>query len=92
MSIAIDPQTKPRRFVFVLMENFSLLSFASALECLRIANRMCGHEAYVWEFQSDGGDMVSCSAGTSFAVDSGLSELSRDDTVLICGGMHIRQI
>ena len=90
MSIAIDPQTKPRRFVFVLMENFSLLSFASALECLRIANRMCGHEAYVWEFQSDGGDMVSCSAGTSFAVDSGLSELSRDDTVLICGGMHIK--
>ena len=27
---------RPKRFVFVLLENFTLLSFASALECLCI--------------------------------------------------------
>ena len=32
----------PRRFVFVLIENFTLLSFSSALDALRIANRMSG--------------------------------------------------
>ena len=37
---------KTRRFVFVLLENFTMLSFASAVECLRIANRMAGRPAY----------------------------------------------
>ncbi|MDZ7710535.1 MAG: hypothetical protein U5K36_11090 [Roseovarius sp.] len=36
---------RPRRFVFVLLDRFTLLSFASAVECLRIANRMAGREA-----------------------------------------------
>ncbi len=39
---------KTRRFVFVLLENFTMLSFASAVECLRIANRMAGRPAYDW--------------------------------------------
>ena len=39
---------EPRRFVFVLLDNFTLLSFASALECLRIANRMLDEKVYSW--------------------------------------------
>ena len=35
----------PRRFVFVLMDQFTLLSFAAAVESLRIANRMAGQDA-----------------------------------------------
>ncbi|MBT7222762.1 MAG: GlxA family transcriptional regulator, partial [Marinovum sp.] len=30
---------RPRKFVFVLLPKFTLLSFTSALECLRISNR-----------------------------------------------------
>ena len=33
---------RPRRFVFVLLDNFTLLCFAAAVESLRIANRMAG--------------------------------------------------
>ena len=33
---------RPRRFVFALLNNFTMLSFASAVESLRIANRMAG--------------------------------------------------
>ena len=60
---------KPRRFVFVLMENFTLLSFASAVESLRIANRMSGTSMYEWRIIGEGGDTVSCSAGTAFQLD-----------------------
>ena len=35
---------KPKRFVFVLLENFTLLCFSAAVECLRIANRMADEE------------------------------------------------
>ena len=81
---------KTRRFVFVLLNNFSLLSFASAMECLRIANRMSGQLLYEWTLASEDGEMVSCSAGTTFAVDGDLGELTREDTVLVCAGIAVQ--
>jgi transcriptional regulator GlxA family with amidase domain len=81
----------PRRFVFVLMENFTLLSFSSALDALRIANRMSGKTLYEWTFIGENEEVVSCSAGTQFKLDNPLIELHRDDTVLLCGGTSIQE-
>ena len=81
----------PRRFVFVLMENFTLLSFSSALDALRIANRMSGKTLYEWTFIGENEGFVSCSAGTQFKLDNSLIELHRDDTVLLCGGTYIQE-
>ncbi|QEW20538.1 Carnitine catabolism transcriptional activator [Marinibacterium anthonyi] len=85
----INPD-KPRRFVFLLLDKFSMLSFASAVECLRIANRMSDLTLYDWRLIGEGGDAVSCSAGTTFKLDSDLVELTRDDTVLVCGGLDVQ--
>jgi len=87
-SPASEPQLK--RFAFVLLDSFSMLSFASAVECLRIANRMVGREVYKWTLLSEGGGTVSCSAGTSFQVDEDLIELQRDDTILVCAGIAVQ--
>ena len=81
----------PRRFVFVLIENFTLLSFSSALDALRIANRMSGKTLYEWTFIGENEGVVSCSAGTQFKLDNSLIELHRDDTVLLCGGTSIQE-
>ena len=81
----------PRRFVFVLMENFTLLSFSSALDALRIANRMSGKTLYEWTFIGENEEVVSCSAGTQFKLDNSLIELHRDDTILLCGGTSIQE-
>ena len=81
----------PRRFVFVLIENFTLLSFSSALDALRIANRMSGKKLYDWTFIGENEDFVSCSAGTQFKLDNSLIELHRDDTILLCGGTAIQE-
>ena len=81
----------PRRFVFVLLDNFTLLSFASALESLRIANRMAGTRVYDWILLGEGGEERTCSAGTTFHLDGDLGELQRDDTVLVCGGIEVQQ-
>ncbi|MFV1492227.1 GlxA family transcriptional regulator [Phaeobacter sp. JH18-32] len=80
-----------RRYAFVLLDSFTMLSFASALECLRIANRMIGREAYTWMLLAEGGGTVSCSAGTSFQVDDDLIELQRDDTILLCSGISVQE-
>ncbi|MFU1683055.1 GlxA family transcriptional regulator [Phaeobacter piscinae] len=89
ISPATGPQT--RRYAFVLLDSFSMLSFASALECLRIANRMMGREVYTWTLLAEGGRTVSCSAGTSFQVDDDLVELQRDDTILLCSGISVQE-
>lgn len=81
---------KPRRFVFVLLDKFSMLSCASALESLRIANRMAARDLYSWRLIGEGGDAMTSSAGTSFQLDGDLDELNRDDTVLICGGIDVQ--
>ena len=81
----------PRRFVFVLMENFTLLSFSSALDALRKANRMSGKTLYKWTFIGEKELVVSCSAGTQFKLDNSLIELHRDDTILLCGGTSIQE-
>ena len=81
---------RPTRFVFVLLDQFTLLSFASALDCLRIANRMAGHRLYEWRLIGEGGATVTCSAGTSFQLDGDLEELNRDDVVLLCGGIDVQ--
>ena len=90
-SVAIVPHaTKPRKFVFVLLPKFTLLSFASALECLRISNRMSNQILYDWEIISENGTSIICSAGIEFSVDHDLNELNRDDTIMLCGGENIR--
>ncbi|MGR3484659.1 MAG: GlxA family transcriptional regulator [Paracoccaceae bacterium] len=81
---------RPRRFAFVLLPRFSMLNFACAIEALRCANRMSGHQLYVWSLLSDGGGTATCSAGIGYAVDGDLGEMGRDDTVLLCGGIDIQ--
>ena len=80
----------PRRFVFVLLQEFTLLSFSSALDCLRLANRMSGMELYSWRVIGEGGNTVACSAGTRFFVDGELEDIRRNDTVLLCGGVNVQ--
>ena len=77
-------------FVFVLLDNFTLLSFASALECLRIANRAIGREYYTWSLVGEGGETIKCSAGTTFKLDNDLVELNRNDIIVLCGGIEIQ--
>jgi len=90
--IKLNTEVKsPRRFVFVLIENFTLLSFSSALDALRIANRMSGKKLYDWTFIGENEEFVSCSAGTQFKLDNSLIELHRDDTILLCGGTRIQE-
>jgi len=88
--VAAEASGTPSRYVFVLLENFSLLSFSAAVECLRIANRMAGKTLYHWAVAGEEGDMITCSAGSRFQADMALEELGRDDTVLICGGSDIQ--
>jgi len=81
----------PIQFSFLLLENFSLLSFSTAIETLRIANRAAGHPVLIWTTLSETGQPVLSSHGGSFAVDTGLVEQGRREIVIVCGGDRIEK-
>jgi AraC family transcriptional regulator, glycine betaine-responsive activator len=88
----VEPETKlkVRRFVFLLLDRFTMLSFAGAIEPLRIANRVLGREAYTWALAGESGREAVCSNGAAFKLDMGLDEIDRDTTILVCGGIDVQ--
>ena len=82
--------TAPKRFVFLLLDQFTMLSFSSAVEPLRIANRMAGRKIYDWTLIGET-PTVRCSAGIAFAVDASFVELDREDVLIVCGGMDVQK-
>ena len=88
-TVNVAASSSPRRFVFVLLNQFTLLCYACAVESLRIANRMAGHTLYEWRMIGESGTSVTCSAGTAFPLHGGLDEVARDETVVLCGGIDV---
>ncbi|MCC6305613.1 MAG: GlxA family transcriptional regulator [Rhodobacteraceae bacterium] len=88
----LSPRTAlaPKRFVFLLLERFTMLAFAGALEPLRIANRVAGRTLYRWCLAGEGGAVAVASNGVGFRLDMGLDETDRDDVILVCGGIDVQ--
>ena len=66
-----------RTVVFLLVPDFSMIAFATAIEPLRIANDVAGHEAYRWRLVSADGGSVRASNGVSVAVSASVAEERR---------------
>ncbi|PRY95125.1 AraC family transcriptional regulator with amidase-like domain [Hasllibacter halocynthiae] len=89
--VPVEAPARPRRFVFVLLPEFTMLCFAAAVEALRIANRVAGRDLYAWSVRSEGGGTVACSNGVVVGVDGDLGEVGRDDAVFLCGGLDVQR-
>ena len=81
----------PRRFVFLLLDKFTMINFAGAIEPLRLANHVLGYAVYTWALCGEGGGEKTCSNGATFKLDFGLDDIERDDTILVCGGIEIQK-
>ena len=82
------------RFGFLLVPNFSMIAFASAVEALRVANRLSERELFRWEVLSPTGAAVVGSNGIKIAVDGVMPSLSGAahgklpyDITFVCGGI-----
>ena len=86
------PATKvTKNYIFVLLENFSLLAFSSAIEPLRLANRMSQEKNFFWNLVCVEGTEVTCSNGTKIYCGHNLEiPTNRADVIIICGGTNIK--
>ena len=81
---------KPRRYIFLLIPGFSMLGFTCALEALSLANRhVSGRGFYSWKLLSADGAPVAAWNGVTVGVDDGLTDLHRDDTLVVCAGVNV---
>ncbi len=81
-----------RAFVFLLLPGFSLMAFSSAIEPLRMANRMSGQVLYTWRIISPNGEYIHASNGIKMMVDDGLSDLDRNQTIIVIGSINIAEV
>lgn len=79
-----------KNFVFLLLDQFSLVAFSSAIEPLRLANRYMDKPLYAWTLLSEDGKTAVSSNGITLHVDGALKDLSRNDIVFVCGGVDIK--
>ncbi|KAB0537774.1 GlxA family transcriptional regulator [Pseudochrobactrum algeriensis] len=91
-----DKARLKRSIVFFLVPNFSMIAFATAIEPLRIANRMLGFEAYRWRLASADGKPVMASSDIEIAANTSLDDERRNligenrpSMVFVCSGVHV---
>ena len=85
-----NTQNKITRISFLLVEEFSMIAFASALEPLRTANRISKKKLFEWEFLSLNNQKVFCSNGISIDTENLNEEKLQTDILFVCGGINIK--
>jgi transcriptional regulator GlxA family with amidase domain len=85
-----------RSVVFFMVPDFTMIAFATALEPLRSANRMLGHEGYRWRLASIDGRPARASNGIDCAVSTSLEEErsrlggpDQPSMIIVCSGLNI---
>ncbi|MCP5087114.1 MAG: GlxA family transcriptional regulator [Rhodobacteraceae bacterium] len=76
-----------RRYCFLLLPEFTLLAFTSAVEPLRIANQLSQKALYQWQVFSEDGNPVCSSSGIEVNVTGTLTGVTKDQTLVICSGI-----
>ncbi|MFD0917694.1 GlxA family transcriptional regulator [Pseudahrensia aquimaris] len=87
-----------RSFVFFLVPDFSMIAFATAIEVLRLANRMIGYKTYSWRLASQDGETVTASNSVEVSVNTSLADerrllsgKDRPSMVFICSGVNVEK-
>jgi transcriptional regulator GlxA family with amidase domain len=84
-------QTLRRRYAFLTLPNYSMIALTSAVEPLRMANRLCARDVYEWSLASLDGRPVAASNGMTLAPTVPLDAIGPVHVVFVCGGVHVQQ-
>jgi transcriptional regulator GlxA family with amidase domain len=78
---------QPLRVGFLLVPRFSLMSFASAVEPLRAANRLSGRTLYEWRFITADGQPVEASNGMAVLPHASIEVIEPCPLIVVCAGL-----
>ncbi len=81
------PKELPQKLAFLLVPNFSMIAFASAVEPLRLANRASGKALYSWHLFSPDGRPLSASNAIIVTPEGRFDDAAGFGTVILCSGI-----
>lgn len=79
----------PYRVGFLLIDNFTLIALATAVEPLRMANQLAGTELYTWKLLTADGEVARASDGITMVPDASLKDDSQFDLVIVVAGINV---
>jgi transcriptional regulator GlxA family with amidase domain len=85
------PDDRPYRVGFLLIDNFTLIALATAIEPLRMANQLTGLELYTWQLLSVDGKAARASDGITMMPDAAITEKQSFDLVIVVAGVDVTQ-
>ena len=85
------PKQLPQHFAVVMVPEFTMMPVTSAIEPLRIANRLSEKTLYKWTMHSVDGQPVAASNNILAMVDGDLSAIPENATILICAGLNVQR-
>ena len=92
LSASAGAAVPPRqRYAFLTLPNYTLIALSSAIEALRMANRVLGRDAYEWTIVSEDGRPVPSSNGLCLAPTLALDDMGAPNIVFVCGGLDVRR-
>ena len=78
-----------KKIGFLLLNNFTMISLASAVEPLRMANQLSGESLYEWFTLTEDGATVNASDGIKITPDSSMLDAGLLDIVIVAGGLNV---
>lgn len=86
--VQMDGDIETEHFSFLLLPQFSMLAFSSAIEPLRIANQLTERNLYSWETVSSTDSQIQCSNGVTMTADVAMEEASTESSLFVCTGVE----
>ncbi len=86
------PRELPQKIGFVVVPRFSMIALMSAVEALRLANRLSGKDLYRWPVFSVDGKPVTASNGFEIAPQGDLEQAYDLSTVAVCAGVDAHKV
>lgn len=87
------PQEEAQQsFAFLLLPQFSMLAFSSAVEPLRAANRLSGRKLYDWRILTADGAPIRSSSHMHLLPDGALGEAGRPDFLIVVAGLAVQRL
>jgi AraC family transcriptional regulator, glycine betaine-responsive activator len=84
------PKSLPQSVALILVPEFTMMPVTSAIEPLRLANRLAEKQLYKWTLHSIDGQAVAASNGIMTMVNGDLEAVPADASIIVCAGLSVQ--
>ncbi len=88
-NVPTEAPAVPYRVAFLMLPQFSMIAFASAIESMCMANRVAERTLYEWHTLALDETPVAASNGIKITPDHTTAELPPLDALFVCGGLDV---